>query len=84
MPETRQIIRHHIIIAFDVGESDEITKVTLVNGLQAEEVGWNTGSGGRSLSHPGESRGIVGEGVDGTLTAVDVVYQDIVLRNSPG
>jgi hypothetical protein len=60
----------------------KIAIVALMKCLEAEQVSWGAGGGGGSLGLPGEGRGIVGERVDGTLTTVGVVDQDVVLGNS--
>ena len=56
----------------------------LVNSLQAKEVGRNSSSSSRAFGHPSERRGIVSESMDGALTAVNVVDEHVVLRNSAG
>ena len=81
VPESGAVISHKILLALDVGQSGEVPVVPLVHCLQAEEVGRNTGRSSRSFALPSESRGVVGESVDGALTAVNVVHKHVVLSN---
>jgi hypothetical protein len=72
------------MLALDVGKPGKVAVVPLVNGLQAKEVGRNTGHSSRAFALPSERRGVVSERVDGALAAVDVVHQHVMLSNGDG
>lgn len=73
-PEARAIIGHGVHCPRDVRDSWEVPELSLVQGLETQQVCRRAGGGGRTLREPGNSRGVVGQGGNGALG--DVANRD--------
>jgi hypothetical protein len=81
LPEARAIVGHGVGRPWDVIVAREIPMKTLVDGLEAEEVGsWATGGGG-AFALPKYGGGVVVEVMDGALPDIGQMGKDIVLGN---
>jgi len=81
VPEAGAVVGHGIDQAGDVVGFGEVAEVTLVEAVEAEEVGGRSCGGGRAFVVPADHRDVVAKWDDGTALAVDVLDEDVLLRD---
>jgi hypothetical protein len=84
MPQTRAVVGHNVKRAGNVVKGGMITVEALVQGLEAKEVGRRAVGSDRTLSLPGNSRGVVCTGMDSAFPNVDEGSISILLNDGPG
>ena len=70
VPQAGAVVSHGVGGARDVVVLCQVSVVALVEGCQSEQVGCRSSSGGGPLAVPVQSRGVVGQVVDGVFPDV--------------
>jgi hypothetical protein len=84
VPEARGVVGHGVDGAWKVGPERAVAMVSLVESLESEKAGGGLRRRRGTFALPIHRRGVVGARMDGALTQVECVDEDIILGDRRG